>query len=232
MENSLPKLSLEPRIGSAPFDVNEPDGSEEYKPASHNEIAIGIDVMNLILAEHKTNFIPNNPYPVAPGLISHDYPFYPQPTKDSQVQDIKLMLGMKRMAQILRSPDEKQVAVSLPQRAKKAVKLRLQQRSNSAPSVQENSSEGSNIHQQLITAQKAIFENELFDQANIDTIEEAPSADDVWTSETDNFDMTISPEPSASFTYKLTVKIDAFEITQGPELVIGGINNEGKHIRK
>ncbi|CAG8709262.1 9583_t:CDS:2, partial [Gigaspora rosea] len=32
MENSLPKLSLEPRIGSAPFEVNEPDGSEKYMP--------------------------------------------------------------------------------------------------------------------------------------------------------------------------------------------------------
>ncbi|KAF0407552.1 mediator of RNA polymerase II transcription subunit 17 [Gigaspora margarita] len=31
---------------------------------------------------------------------------------------------------------------------------------------------------------------------------------------------------------KLTVKIDAFGISKGPELVIGGINNEGKHIRK
>ncbi|CAG8855559.1 20435_t:CDS:2, partial [Gigaspora margarita] len=71
-------------------------------------------------------------------------------------------------AQILRSPNEKQVVVSLPQKPKKAVKLRLQQRSNSPltvePCVQENSSQGSNIHQQLITAQKAIFEGELFDQ--------------------------------------------------------------------
>ncbi|KAF0522026.1 subunit 17 of mediator complex-domain-containing protein, partial [Gigaspora margarita] len=32
MENSLPKLSLEPRIGSAPFEVNEPDGSEKHMP--------------------------------------------------------------------------------------------------------------------------------------------------------------------------------------------------------
>ncbi|CAG8792212.1 5714_t:CDS:2, partial [Acaulospora morrowiae] len=34
METSLPKLSLEPRLGSAPFDVLEPEGTEIYNPKS------------------------------------------------------------------------------------------------------------------------------------------------------------------------------------------------------
>ncbi|CAG8831730.1 10586_t:CDS:2, partial [Gigaspora rosea] len=56
--------------------------------------------------------------------------------------DVGSIHGDISKAQILRSPDEKQVAVSLPQKPKKAVKLRLQQRSNSLltvePCVQEN----------------------------------------------------------------------------------------------
>ncbi|CAG8734764.1 11948_t:CDS:2, partial [Cetraspora pellucida] len=39
----------------------------------------------------------------------------------------------------------------------------------------------------------------------------------------------INGQPSPD---KLTVKIDAFGVSEGPKLVIGGINNEGKHIRK
>ncbi|CAI2161653.1 17261_t:CDS:10 [Funneliformis geosporum] len=77
-------------------------------------------------------------------------------------------------AQILRSPDEKQIAISLPQKAKRSVKLRLHKSfkapGGDKPHVQENSLlhfesiEGSNIHQQLVTAQKAVFEEGLFDQ--------------------------------------------------------------------
>ncbi|CAG8849757.1 34423_t:CDS:2, partial [Gigaspora margarita] len=47
--------------------------------ASHNEIAIGIDVMNLILAEQKMDFIPNNPFPFTPGLDHHIYPCHSPP---------------------------------------------------------------------------------------------------------------------------------------------------------
>jgi len=102
-------------------------------------------------------------------------------------------------AQILRSPDEKQIAISLPQKTKRTVKLRLHKSINAPggdrPRVQENSRtihfiftviiklrvniiltknyylvlrfdsiEGSNIHQQLVAAQKAVFEEGLFDQ--------------------------------------------------------------------
>ncbi|CAG8845271.1 24938_t:CDS:2, partial [Gigaspora margarita] len=81
--------------------------------------------------------------------------------------NVGLIHGDISKIQILRSPDEKQVVI-LHQKPKKAIKLQLQQRSNSLltvePCVQENSSQGSNIYQQLITAQKAIFEGELFDQ--------------------------------------------------------------------
>ncbi|KAF0358817.1 hypothetical protein F8M41_014400 [Gigaspora margarita] len=59
-----------------------------YYSASHNEIATGIDVMNLILVEQKMNFIPNNPFPFTPGLVHHTYPCYSLPSKDFQVQNI------------------------------------------------------------------------------------------------------------------------------------------------
>ena len=68
-----------------------------YYSASHNEIAIGIDVMNLILAEQKMDFIPNNPFPFTPGLDHHTYPCHSPPSKDFQFQKYNLMLGMKRM---------------------------------------------------------------------------------------------------------------------------------------
>jgi hypothetical protein len=42
-------------------------------------------------------------------------------------------------AQILRSPDEKQIAISLPQKSKGSVKLRLVKSSGGGPRVQENS---------------------------------------------------------------------------------------------
>ncbi|KAF0489275.1 hypothetical protein F8M41_022105 [Gigaspora margarita] len=53
---------------------------------------------------------------------------------------------------------------------------------------------------------------------------------------TESYDKEVTQDKwSKSFggvLYKLTVKIDAFGISKGPELVIGCINNEGKHIRK
>ncbi|CAG8469521.1 8351_t:CDS:10 [Diversispora eburnea] len=307
MEPSLPKLSLEPRIGSEPYDVSEPNGIETYKSKSspsdnlreqvrkiynqrtfknltldsltedengdlekiedkkeekisekdelaamktsimqtirqsNNEIGIGIDVLNLILSDYRKDFIHNNPLPVSPGIIHSTYHSYSQPTKPFKVQNLKLMLGMKRkqlkhsaemllnaaaklkdivvkeetfwnealslrehhwsmrrggkeknaghqifvdyagsnylentLAQISRTPEERQIVISLPQTLKRAVKLKLQQRSSdfngSTQLVQENSllhseaTDGSIIHQQLVAAQKAIFEADLIEQ--------------------------------------------------------------------
>ncbi|CAG8451947.1 5907_t:CDS:10 [Funneliformis caledonium] len=222
---------------------------------SSNDIGIGIDVLNLILSDTRANFVPTNPLPIPSGMIQNTYHAYSQPSKATQIQNVKLMLGMKRRqlkhaagiistaaaklnnivdkektfwneavslrehhwtlcrgskekntglqifvnygyqmgssfdmsisaasrhaentqtAQILRSPDEKQIAISLPQKAKRSVKLRLHKSfrapGGDKPHVQENSLlhfdfiEGTNIHQQLVTAQKAVFEEGLFDQ--------------------------------------------------------------------
>ncbi|PKC05937.1 hypothetical protein RhiirA5_360771 [Rhizophagus irregularis] len=214
--------------------------------ASHNDIGIGIDVLNLILSDSRPNFHPTNPLPVPSGMIQNYGHSLPQLNKHSQFQNFKLMLGMKRKqlkhaagiissaakklgnivekertfwneavslrehhwtlqrgggkeknvglqifvsygyqlagssfmentaAQILRSSDEKQIAISLPQKAKGIVKLRLRKSSEApgydGPRVQENSLlrfesiEGSNIHQQLLAAQEAVFEAVLFEQ--------------------------------------------------------------------
>ncbi|RIA98831.1 subunit 17 of mediator complex-domain-containing protein [Glomus cerebriforme] len=219
--------------------------------SSHNDIGIGIDVLNLILSDSRPNFTPTNPLPVPSRMIQNYGHSLPQLSKLSQFQNFKLMLGMKRRqlkhaagiissaaeklssivekektfwneavslrehhwtlqrggskeknadihdfdlagsiylentaAQILRSLDEKQIAIALPQKAKGTVKLRLRKSSIApgcdGPCVQENSLniilsknylvlrfesiEGSNIHQQLLAAQKAVFEAELFEQ--------------------------------------------------------------------
>ncbi|GBC06799.1 hypothetical protein RclHR1_07050007 [Rhizophagus clarus] len=214
--------------------------------ASHNDIGIGIDVLNLILSDSRPNFQPTNPLPVPSGMIQYYGHSLPQLSKLSQFQNFKLMLGMKRRqlkhaagiissaakklgnivekertfwneavslrehhwtlqrgggkeknvglqifvcygyqlagpsflentaAQILRSSDEKQITISLPQKTKGIVKLCLR-KSSKAPGydgqrMQENSLlrfesiEGSNIHQQLLAAQEAVFEAELFEQ--------------------------------------------------------------------
>ncbi|CAJ0762552.1 2001_t:CDS:2, partial [Entrophospora sp. SA101] len=159
--NNLSKLSLEPRIGTAPIDVNEQgieisqpnlesteklarqmqkvwgerqfrnltieslEASEEdtkktkvkkeekSKKAvsdlelmkdtiktsivqSYSEINVGIDVLNLILSETRQNFVPTNPLPIPAGIIQHKYHSYTQPNTISQIQNTKLMLGMKR----------------------------------------------------------------------------------------------------------------------------------------
>ncbi|CAG8776635.1 18127_t:CDS:2, partial [Acaulospora morrowiae] len=160
---------------------------------SNNEIGIGIDILNLILS-CRPGFNPDNPLPINPGLIQHTCHAYSPPTKPFEVQNLKLMLGMKRkqiknsaelllnaakklndivkkeesfwsealslrerywsmcrggkeknaghqifvnygysdatatcLAQILRSPEERKIVVSLPKRSKRAVKLKLQQ---------------------------------------------------------------------------------------------------------
>ncbi|CAG8850668.1 35026_t:CDS:2, partial [Gigaspora margarita] len=207
--NNLPKLSLEPRIGSAPFEENEPDGSEKHRPfeiqvrniheqrqfksLTNIENEEEKDIEESKVENHlpaKATSHPNNPFPVTPGLVYHTYPCFSPPKifklidigdetnerhwslrrgdKEKKYWDNRFLSIMDMlMAQILRSPDEKQVVVSLPQKPKKTVKLRLQQRSNSLltvePCVQENSlhhsesAQGSNIHQQFITAQKKLF---------------------------------------------------------------------------
>ncbi|CAG8529565.1 6756_t:CDS:10 [Paraglomus occultum] len=79
-------------------------------------------------------------------------------------------------AQILRTPGRKQIVLSLPQKPRKIVKVRLERRYEHSPfrgetdAIQVNSSfknnapSGLEIHEQLLAAQSAIFEAELFDQ--------------------------------------------------------------------
>ncbi|KAF0524827.1 hypothetical protein F8M41_014905 [Gigaspora margarita] len=110
MENNLPKLSLELRIGSASFEVNEPDGfieNEEIKDFEESKVeksfaSKGIDLLkmhetitNNVIASHNEIAIgiPNNPFPFTPGLVHHTYPCYSPLSKDFQVQKYKLMLG-------------------------------------------------------------------------------------------------------------------------------------------
>nr|CAG8483096.1 994_t:CDS:10 [Entrophospora candida] len=346
--NNLSKLSLEPRIGTAPIDVNEQgieisqpnlesteklarqmqkvwgerqfrnltieslEASEEdtkktkvkkeekSKKAvsdlelmkdtiktsivqSYSEINVGIDVLNLILSETRQNFVPTNPLPIPAGIIQHKYHSYTQPNTISQIQNTKLMLGMKpgilssasgklkdivekertfwneaislrqhhwsllrtenkqifvdygyseagskyhvkSYPQILRTPDEKQIAISLPQKPKKAVKLILQQKSSvQGDSIQENSLPRSEplLEEAISIPGIKIIENEIFIQiyenvdltiqwANLDTLEESQSMDEYMSPglETNNFfNVTISPESSTCTVFKLAMDL-------------------------
>ncbi|CAG8750097.1 3262_t:CDS:2, partial [Acaulospora morrowiae] len=122
--------------------------------------------------------------------------------------------------------------------SKRAVKLKLQQRSNNLGGgiyrVQENSlprsevTDDSSIHQQLVAAQKSIFEAELIDQV----IREARSMPSVTLVENEifiriyqNVDLTIQwdnietteESPSTSNTWTAAVEADNFNMTISPE---------------
>ncbi|CAG8502235.1 8095_t:CDS:10 [Ambispora gerdemannii] len=206
---------------------------------SLNEMAIAIDVVNVVSPARGNVSAPSA---MPPGTISHTYHNKSEPSKQTQVQNYKLMLGAKRKqlnhaasillskaekyeqmiskertfwtealslrqknwsikgygknggqlfvdygykeagslypeitwAQIQRTPNDKQIAISFPPIRKRIMKLRLERRLHGfgdrmdtfelKPSLRPEKISGSNMHQQLLAAQSAVFELELFDK--------------------------------------------------------------------
>ncbi|CAG8564627.1 2965_t:CDS:2, partial [Ambispora leptoticha] len=206
---------------------------------SLNEMAIAINVVNVVSPTRNNVSAPSS---MPQGTINHTYHNKPEPSKQTQVQNYKLMLGAKRKqlnhaasillskaekyeqmvskertfwtealslrqknwsikgygksggqlfvdygykeagslyeentwAQIQRTPNDKQIAISFPPIRKRVMKLRLERRLHGfddrmdtfelKPSLRPEKISGSNMHQQLLAAQSAVFESELFDK--------------------------------------------------------------------